>query len=70
MNDNLLNDGGDISRKRKREGKHAMLEDAATLWVKQKSDQGILPSNDLIATKAITNVQNKKKQTEITPFLK
>ena len=45
-----------------------MLEDGATLWVKQKNDQGILPSNALIAAKAITLAKmckTKKKQTEI-----
>ena len=54
VKDSLLNDGGDIYRKRKREGKHADLEDALSLWVKQKNDQGVLPSNALIAAKAVT----------------
>ena len=33
--DNLLNYGGDILRKRKTEGKHAIIKDPVSLWVKQ-----------------------------------
>ena len=52
--DELLNDGGDICRKRNSKGKHVILEDAVSLWVRQKNQQGVLPSNALIAQKALT----------------
>ena len=52
--DKLLNYGGDILRKRKTEGKYAIVEYAISLWVKQINQQGVLPSNSLIAAKALT----------------
>ena len=34
--DELLNNGGDIARKRKSKGKYSELEDASSLWIKEK----------------------------------
>lgn len=37
LKDELLNDGGDICRKRNSKGRHVILEDACSLWVLQKN---------------------------------
>ena len=56
--------GGKIkSRKNIREGRHAELEAALHLWVVEKNSQGALPSNALLAAKALTlakfyNIEN------------
>ena len=57
--DELLNDGGDIGRKRNSKGKHVILEDACSLWIRQKNQQGVLPSNALIAQVWLKNIKSR-----------
>ena len=42
------------SKKNIREGQHAELELALRMWVVEKNSQGALPSNALLAAKALT----------------
>ena len=51
--DQLLSGPSHRQRKRKREGQYAELEDAMNLWIEGKNSQGALPSNSVIAAKAI-----------------
>ena len=46
--------GGKTSRKRKGEGLYRDLKDALYLWIKEKNEQGVLPTNEMIIAKALS----------------